>query len=423
MPTASARRFVLVTGGSLGDVLPYIGLASHLRSLGEDVLLVAGPQLALLARGERIPFQALESAPGDGADSGFDESGGWRAFLRLTDTWVLGSLGSTIAQLDETIRPDDVVVAHPIQIAAALVAQSRGVPWFTVSPAAWLFPNAERMPLYQPFKTLGPALNRLAWRDFGRRLDSRFLGRIRSACEAAGIAGPTGSFLDLCCSPGRALVLSSPLLLDSRRLPAHVTVTGFAHWDVTRLWRNRSGLERYLDEGDDVLAFRAPPHQSTPGFQEAAAAVCRSLGVRGVYIDFRAERSGVDGPLFVDRYIPLSVLAPRSLAGVHYGGLGTSTVFAANGRPAVIMPSTVDQFENADVLAALGAGVRLDWRRWTPARLLSCVERAVEQRDASRSLGAQLTRERGFDVATSVLRAEGRPDDRARPEGSRAHAG
>ena len=146
MPTASARRFVLVTGGSLGDVLPYIGLASHLRSLGEDVLLVAGPQLALLARGERIPFQALESAPGDGADSGFDESGGWRAFLRLTDTWVLGSLGSTIAQLDETIRPDDVVVAHPIQIAAALVAQNRGVPWFTVSPAAFAPRSGTAMP-------------------------------------------------------------------------------------------------------------------------------------------------------------------------------------------------------------------------------------------------------------------------------------
>ncbi|MEH1123241.1 nucleotide disphospho-sugar-binding domain-containing protein [Micromonospora sp. CPCC 206061] len=398
-------RYVLVTGGSFGDTLPFVGLAKALAAAGAEVLLAAGPEVETLARAERLPQHTLAAARV--SDLSLDPRPGRRmaTFLGLTLRRVVEPLDQTVTQLAPVLTDRDIVVAHPIQLAAPILARARGLPCVTVSPATWLFRNAERMPLYLPRRSLGTAANRLAWWLFERRLDRRFLPAVRAVWQRCGLPGEPSSFLDLNRSAQRTLLLTSPLFLDSRRLAPAVVATGLASWDTTRMWRNRRPLERFLDDGEPPLVFRAPPHLPTGGFRAAAAEVCRRLGLRSVVIDYSADRVGADGGCYVDRYIPLSVIAPRARAAVHYGGLGTSTAFAAAGVPAVVTPSIVDQFESAEVVAAHGAGVRLDWHRLSARRLESALVRALTLADSASALGTRLRAEDGYRVAAGELLA------------------
>jgi len=397
----SQRRFVLLTTGSFGDILPFVGLAKALLERGAPVLLIA-PNAELIARAEKIPYHSL--APAEGSPP--IDTRPMRAvttLLNLGDQWITAGLEQTAWQLDELVDKNDVIVAHPIQVAAPLIARRRHLPWIAVSPEIFPFPNAERMPLYVPYPTLGRIINRAAWRHLARRLDRRYLARITAVGKRLGLPGQPTSFLELCRSQPQTLALTSPLFLDSRRFPSNVTATGFANWDVPRIWRARRAVERFIDSGDPPVVFRAPHFFPAHQFRAMAAETCRRLGLRGLFIDISAERTGQDGPLFIDRYVPLSLIAPRALAGVHHGGIGTSGVFAAAGRPAVIVPCIVDQFENAEILRNLGAALRLDWHGLTVSRLTRALSRSLGLMDTAAELARQLRREHGFATAAEML--------------------
>jgi UDP:flavonoid glycosyltransferase YjiC (YdhE family) len=397
---SAERRFVLVTGGSFGDMLPFFGLARHLRDSGEDVLLVAGRDGEILARAERLAYHAFAGATGD---LELDAGRPFRTFLRLTEARVVRPLARQVDELAGLVRDGDVIVGHPIALAAPIVARSRALPWITVSPATWLFRSAERMPLYLPRRTMGRPLNRLGWSVFERALDRRFLPHVAGVARSAGWASPPVSFLALCRSPERTLLLTSPVMLDGRRLDPEVTVTGLGQWDRIRLWRGAGALRRFIEAGEPPVVFRAPPNLPTAPLRAAAAEACRRLGVRGLFIDYDAEPGEAPDGMHVERYVPLSVLAPQVQAAVHYGGIGTAAAFASAGVPAVITPSIVDQFESAEVISAHGAAVRLDWARLTPERLIRALERALERRAAAEVLGRRLRAERGFEVAVQTL--------------------
>jgi UDP:flavonoid glycosyltransferase YjiC (YdhE family) len=398
----NGRRFVLVCGGSLGDVVPFVALARALRARGERVVLAASPDYRLLALGERIAFQPV------GTPVSFDRprpgAVGRRMSRLLADTerWVVEPLARNAEELMEATGPDDILVAHPIQPCAPLVAARRRIPWITAMPASYLLPVSERLPLHYPVASLGAVLNRAGWWWFERKLHRMSRQRIAAVWRHFG-AGEPRSFLALTCSSERALILTSPVLLAPKRFPPYVTATGLIRWDTTRMWRRAADLQRFLDEGQPPLVFRAPPHLSVPGFADLAAEVCRRLRMRGVLIDFTTTEPGVRGSLFVDRYVPLSVVAPRSAAAVHYGGHGTAAAFVAAGRPAVILPSIIDQFETASVIAGLGAGVRLSWSRLDATRLTAAVRRALDRTDGARALGERLRAEAGEATAAALL--------------------
>jgi rhamnosyltransferase subunit B len=400
------RRFVLTTGGSFGDVIPYVALAKALMEHGERVVLATSPDYRMLVGAERIPFHPL------GPELSFDRpdvahlENRLRRFVSDTDHWVMDPLARNITELNEIVEDGDILVGHHIQLAAPAVAEMRGIPWVTTTYATWLLPVAERMPMYYPVATLGPLANRLSWRVFGQRMDRRYLPRLRDLWRGLGLRAPE-SFLSLAYSPLRTLLLTSPLFAAPKRFLPNVVVTGLLPWDRTRVWRRRRELERFLDAGEPPVVFRAPPHLEPGPFREIVKRTCDVLGVRGVLVDITAKEHGVQGRVYVDNYVPFTTVAERCSAGVHYGGHGTSAVFALAGKPAVITPTIIDQFENADVMVSLGAAIRTNWRRLTTDRLVRALDRAMTCTPGAIRLGARLREERGADTAVAMLRALG----------------
>jgi len=400
------RRYVFVAAGSLGEVLPLFAVARHMRAAGDDVLVAANPDYRMLAAGERLPFLPVGDTLAEQIPPGTRAPGRVKAYFDVCEKIIIRPLASIVRDLLDTVTDSDVLVANPIQPAAALVARARGLPWITASPTSWDLPTSDHMPMHHPVRTLGPWLNRAAWDLLYREMDRRYLDAAAAVWRRTGLPGRPDSLLSLALSPTRILFLVSPLFVHRRRLPDHATVTGHVPFDAIRLFRGRRDLERYLDDGDPPIVFRAPPNLVTGGFQAMAARICQALGQRGVFLDMNAGEEGMRGPLYVQRYVPLTMLAPRARMGVHYGGLGTCVAFAEAGRPAVVTPTHLDQFENARALDSLQAGVTLPWRRLNPRRLLSAIDRAMTLETPAGLAGERLRQERGAENAAALLKAD-----------------
>lgn len=400
----SRRRFVFVAAGSLGEVLPLFAVARHMRAAGDDVLVAANPDYRLLAAGERLPFLPVGETLTEQTPGSAKAPGRVRAYFDVCEKIIIRPLASVVRDLLDAVTESDVLVANPIQPAAAVVARIRGIPWITASPTSWDLPTPDYMPMHYPVRTLGPWLNQAAWHLLYREMDRRYLAAAAQVWRDAGLPGRPESLLSLALSPSRVLFLVSPLFVHRRRLPDQATVTGHVPFDTIRLFRGQRDLERYLDDGDPPIVFRAPPNLQSGGFRAMATQVCQALGHRGVFLDMNAEE-GLHGRLYVQRYVPLTVLAPRARVGVHYGGLGTCVAFAEAGKPAVVVPTHLDQYENAWALDRLEAAVTLRWQRLSPRRLVAAVERAMTLTTQAELAGARLREERGAEVASTLLHA------------------
>src|SRR6267378_1293257 len=79
----------------------------------------------------------------------------------------------------------------------------------------------------------------------------------------------------------------------------------------------------------------------------------------------------------VVQYIPLAALMPHLDLVVSHGGSGTLTAALAYGLPQVVLPMNADQPENAQRVAALGAGIVVDGNEPSPEGISAAVRAAL----------------------------------------------
>src|SRR5690606_3215095 len=63
------------------------------------------------------------------------------------------------------------------------------------------------------------------------------------------------------------------------------------------------------------------------------------------------------------------LLLPRASAIVHHGGAGTTAQALGSGRPALVVPHSHDQFDNAERVRRLGVARTLYPQRYRAARV------------------------------------------------------
>lgn len=62
---------------------------------------------------------------------------------------------------------------------------------------------------------------------------------------------------------------------------------------------------------------------------------------------------------------PHSLLFPRASAIVHHGGIGSAGQALLSGQPQLVTPVFANQFDNAERIRRLGAGIALPFRAWS----------------------------------------------------------
>jgi rhamnosyltransferase subunit B len=139
-------------------------------------------------------------------------------------------------------------------------------------------------------------------------------------------------------------------------------------------------LRQFLNAGEKPLVFTpgSANIQAERFFAVALEAVNR-LGQRAVFVTRRLQQLP---PVLPDtvlpvEFAPFSVLVPHAAAFIHHGGIGTMSQGLAAGVPQLIMAMAHDQPDNAYRLEALGAGLGLTTKAFTPARVAGALNRLL----------------------------------------------
>lgn len=403
------------TGGSHGDLHPFLAIGQALRRRGHHVTLSAHPyfradvEAAGLEHFAMNPEIELESILNDPLFM-HPRVGGQRVL-----DMIFACVPSALAALRGALRArrPDVVLSHHICIGTRWLCDELRLPFVQsqLAPLTWLsgsdpVPPMQRRPgawrrtaARLLFRTLLPLA--AAW--FGRRIN-----RLR---RDVGYPPERGAFLADWFGGDVNLGLWSPHLRGpTDRDPPRARLCGFCWYDRSdRTPELPADLQRFLDAGDPPVVFAlgtAAVHN--PGdFYHVATDACARLGRRGVLLVGKDANVPplLGASMIAQHYVPFSLIFPRASAVVHHGGIGSTAQTLRAGRPAVVVPHAHDQFHNALHAHRLGVAQTVPRTALTVARLAAALARLADPtvESAAAALREHLRDEDGAKVACDEI--------------------
>jgi UDP:flavonoid glycosyltransferase YjiC (YdhE family) len=377
-----AKRIVISTIGSYGDLHPYIAVGRGLRARGHEVLIATSARYAPKVHSAGLGFHPVFP---DFADLGNDEELVRRVYHPrrgaeyLVRELILPHLPRTFDDLHAATKDADLLVTHALSYAGPLVAASRQMPWVStiLSPMVFLSvhdpPRLTLIPWLKSVHRFSPGLYRLLFGalKIGAR---RWSDPVRRLARQRGLPPPArdplfeGQF-----SPHLTLALFSSSLAQAQPdWPAHTHITGFPLYDEDAVDPGAmQALDRFLDAGEPPLVFTLGSSAIflADGFYRRAAEIVQRMGRRAVLITGRVpdnQRIPARPPgIFVTEYAPYSRVFPRAAAIVHQGGIGTLAQAMHAGRPMLVVPFSHDQPDNAERAERLGIARHIAPKRFS----------------------------------------------------------
>jgi UDP:flavonoid glycosyltransferase YjiC (YdhE family) len=299
-------QVLLITLGSIGDLMPFLAVAERLRTRGHRCVIASNAGYAQLVQAAGFPFSNIWQRSQQNLDDVIRRDPG-RAWEAVRDQMFVPATEPTLAFITEfASREPSVVLASWSAFGAARARARLGVRLAT----AWLSPH----PLSAHRNEAGPS-------DVDIALFPRWFAPASEPVLQAGF----------------------PLFEDALvpALPPDV---------------------------EDFLSTGPPPVILTPGsfmrqaraFFEAGLKACAALDQRAILLTPYADQvPALPGWARHFPYINLQRLALRAQALIHHGGIGTAAQGLRAGLPQLLAPVFFDQFDNAARLEALGVGRRL----------------------------------------------------------------
>jgi UDP:flavonoid glycosyltransferase YjiC (YdhE family) len=421
-------RFAFAAFGSLGDLYPLLTVARTLAQRGHDVRMITHighhervARAGLPATQLRPDLSDLGPEPREVLRRAMDPwTGSDYVLRRMTLPWLRRTTEDVLAGADGA----EVLVAGALVLGAGSVAERLGIPYVpvTLQPVAMLSgwdPGMIAPFGWAPVRALAPWPGRILWGAM-RLLGDATLGELRRLRREWGLRAMTRAFLAFPADAPLVLALFSRHFAPPQRdWPRTAIATGFPFHDEEGDAGLDPKLRAFLDAGDPPVAFTLGSSAVwVPGdFHVLAARAATRLGVRAVML-VGDEPGPLPDPVppgvHVMAYAPHAALFARARAIVHQAGIGTTAQALRSGRPAVLVPYSHDQPDNAARVARIGAGVVVPRTRLTERTLAGALDRALRDtaiHDAAARIGATIRAEHGAATAADALErvAVGRP--------------
>ncbi len=422
-----ARKVVLATVGSLGDLHPFLALGLALKARGIEPLLATEAEYR-----DKVGAAGIAFAPVRPSFAEIERSLGLtRAEVTaklvartefLLTRGVLPYLRASYEDMHGLTADADLVVTSSLAFGARLAAEKRGIPWLAVVLQPMMFLSAYDPPVIPNAAWLSGMLRALGPRPTKRLYDiAKFatsgmfapLARLRAEL---GLPAARGSplFEGQFSSVG-ALGLYSPLLGRVQPdYPAAARVVGFAAYDSEdgRASQLEPALEAFLDAGAAPLVFTLGSLiVNSPGaFYRDSGQAARRLGRRAVLLvgaaGLEAGTALAGADVFVAPYAPHSLLFPRAAAVIHHGGIGTLSHTLRAGVPQLVVPFFADQMDNAARIVRLRVGRSVTASRYRPASAadeLAALFAAPSYATFAAAAAAEMRREDGAAAAAALI--------------------
>ena len=412
----NGKRIVFCAFGSLGDIYPILALAREIKRRGHSPVVATNAVYRQLIESEGVEFHAVRpdvdvSAPAILRRAMDRRNGARYIFGEL----ILPSIRETYEDTAAATRGADMIVTHPVTLAALLLARKSGIPWTSValSPVS-LFsiydpPVLTGVPFAEKLATFGPVFQRMLLKAMAFLLEPIWKP-FRALEKDLGLPLLPNPLI---WPPQSNLVLGlfSPVLgAPQRDWPSNAHATGFPFFDHGN--GNSAELQQFLDAGEPPIVFTlgsAAVGAAGDFFQQSAEAA-HSLGQRAVLLVGRDPRNQPLGELppgiIAVPYAPHAAVFPRASVVVHQGGIGTTGEAMRAGRPMLVVPYSHDQPDHAARLKRLGVARTIPRESYNSAsatREIAALLRDKSYADRAAGVGARVRSETGLVRACDLL--------------------
>lgn len=398
---------VLATGGSLGDLHPYLAIALGLRARGHHAAVATGEFYRRRVEALGLDFLPVRPnlSPEDpelvrlAADV---QHGSEYIFRNL----LMPHLRETYEDVLRGLEGADLLLTHPLTMTAPLAAAKRGIRWASavLAPISLLsvhepatFPG---MPVLSWMTRLGTPVRR-AVIGLGRWKTRGWVRPVEALREELGLPPAGHPLFEGQHSPNLSLALFSKVLAKPQPdWPKSAVVTGFCVHDRKEGREDLPpDLARYLDDGPPPLVFTMGSSAvfDAGSFWEESAA----LGRRSVLVGAPARFAGPQA--FVVDYVPYSKLFPRARAIVCTAGIGTLGQALRSGRPFLAVPYGNDQPDNAARCGTLGVSRTLPRARYRRDRAARELDRLPALTERAKAVAEEMASEDGVRTACDAI--------------------
>jgi UDP:flavonoid glycosyltransferase YjiC (YdhE family) len=413
-------RVVLATLGSYGDLFPYLTLGRALAARGHTPVIATSPSHSPIVAAAGLAFHPLRPDI-DVSDRALMQSlmGQIRGSERVVKM-VLEMTRENYADLDTAVANADLLLTHPLTFAGPLIAQKRpSLRWASSVLAPLSFFSAYDPPLMPAAPWISELLRRLGPRvarktnGAMKRITAQWLGPLRQLADDVGATLKGHPLFEGQHSPDLVLGLYSAVLgREQPDFPARAIITGFLFHDETP-----PGLEASAEHARAFAAQGEPPIVVTLGssavriddgvFAETVATGQRTIALVGPEPGAVERYRGMQHVLAIP-YLPHYVVMPLASVIIHQGGVGTTGQALRAGRPAIVVPFSHDQPDNAARCARIGVAKVIP-RAWYNRRTAAAAVRELlgdpSYAERAAATGVKVRAERGAETACDAIEA------------------
>jgi sterol 3beta-glucosyltransferase len=340
--------------GSRGDVQPYINLCQALAAAGHETMLATNPALGPVVREFGVPFVPVGESLDLGAEAAhiMARSGrNWmRGFMKIVSLGHRMMLDASREVLDLARRVDLVIVTDCG--AGRAEAESSGARFCTVT----LQPR--RIPAEEDKTGIVKRIAALGWRAMMPMMMAPVnRHRRKLGCE------PFRDLTDMIASELLLLPVSPVVAPPHDDWKLKVCQTGYWNPRSAAGYQVDPALLDFLDAGEKPVAISLGVMSLSRNESAAAASgiildAIRKSGARAVVLgwDGLVEPGSLGKAIFMAGSVPHGWLFEKVRAVVHHGGFGTTASALTAGKPSLVIPHLIDQFDWGDRVHRLGAG-------------------------------------------------------------------
>ena len=415
-------KVTIVTGGSRGDVQPYLALGLGLQRAGHTVRIAAYAPFEEFVRSRGLDFAPLSGHPRLMVEHTLEAGVDPFKFMKYLNSAVEPFAEQNLEEIMLACGDADAIVYTYVGFWGYMVAQSYGVPAVGAALQPLFHPTASFPSSIEPFGISPPSglLKRwynkatyifpehFFWLLFRRTIDDlrvRKLGLPRQGLE----------------SPIRRLRKDrmgvifgwSPRILPQPQdWGPHLKVSGYWFLDTASNWKPSEELGSFLESGPPPVSigFGSVVRDS---LRDVIPSLCHAAIEAGERVLFLRGWSGVkdidlpDGVFVVDE-VPHEWLFPRVKAAVHHASAGTTAAALRAGIPHVPLPFNAEEAFWARRLHTAGVATpTLDSAKLPGekeiADILIRASSDLKLRRRAGALGRAISAENGVETATEVF--------------------
>jgi rhamnosyltransferase subunit B len=350
-------RVLLVTTGSLGDFLPFVGVARAVRARGHEAIVFGGGAYERFAKDAGVDFVALTSAEAQEAFYRL-EWDGWSA-VRNWIEHAVGLIEPTYEALARHSIPGrTAIVALDWMFGARIARDAMDCRLATVhmQPASFRTKHTHKW-------WLPPWLAALPHRALDTAGDLAVAKPINALRARLGLE-PVRRVFDRWWNSPDLVVGFFPDWYAAREpdWPEATLTPGFALYEPPQGDALPADAVAFLDAGAPPILFGQGSWvaDAQAYFRESIEATQR-LGRRAVFLTPRRDQlpDALPETCAHFAFVPHARLLPRCAAFVHHGGTGTLAAGLAAGVPQLAVPRVGDQNDNAARLEKLGVSATI----------------------------------------------------------------